>query len=432
MSHPTFNIDVHYLTRVEGHGNIKVDVKNGEVKECVWEIPEAPRFFEAMVRGRSWNEVATITSRICGICSIAHTFASLKATEAAMGIQLSKQTLKLRKLLLHAENLQSHVLHIGYLALPDFAGVKSVIPLASSHTQEVLTVVRLHRLANELCDLVGGRTTHPNTTVVNGFTRLPDAKRLKEFQDKCKNSFGDLKAVATLLKALSKNIPAFERETEYIGLTSKEEYAIYDGQIGSTDTGVHPVDEYRTIVNEYIVPQSTAKYCKHNRDAYLVGALARFNLNYDQLSPVAKEIAADLGLKAPCYNPFMNTVAQLVECVYSVEDCIRLIDEVLADGLKEEDRSFAIKAGRGVGVVEAPRGILIHDYTYDDKGICREANCVIPTNQNHANIQKDMEALLPGIMNKSKEEITLHLEMLGRAYDPCISCSTHLLKVEFV
>lgn len=432
MSKATFTIDVHYVTRIEGHANIKVDVKNGEIKECLWEVPEAPRFFEAMVRGRRWDEVAPITSRICGICSIAHTFASLKATEAAMGITLSPQTLKLRKLLMHAENLQSHVLHVGYLALPDFAGAKSVIPLATSHKAEVLTVVRLHRLANELCDLVGGRTTHPNTTAVNGFTRVPDAKALREFQTKCKNSFEDLKAVAALLKAVSKNIPDFNRETEYIALTSKEEYAIYDGQIGSTDTGVHPVNDYLGIVNEYVVPQSTAKYAKHNRDAYLVGALARFNLNHAQLTPLAKTIAADLGLEAPCYNPFMNTVAQLVETVHSIEDCIRLIEELLCDGLKEEDRRFPLRAGRGIGAVEAPRGILFHDYTYDEKGICREANCVIPTNQNHANIQKDMEALLPTIIDKPKEEITLKLEMLARAYDPCVSCSTHLLNVEFV
>lgn len=432
MSKATFTIDVHYVTRIEGHANIKVDVKNGEIKECLWEVPEAPRFFEAMVRGRRWDEVAPITSRICGICSIAHTFASLKATEAAMGITPSPQTLKLRKLLMHAENLQSHVLHVGYLALPDFAGAKSVIPLATSHKAEVLTVVKLHRLANELCDLVGGRTTHPNTTVVNGFTRVPDPTALREFQNKCKNSFDDLKAVAALLKAVSKNIPAFVRETEYVGLTSKDEYAIYDGHIGSTDTGVHALNDYLGVVNEYIVPTSTAKYCTHNRDAYLVGALARFNLNHDQLTSLAKAVAADLGLKAPCYNPFMNTVAQLVETVHSIEDCIRLIDELLADGLKEEDRSFPIRAGRGVGAVEAPRGVLFHDYTYDAKGICVDANCVIPTNQNHANIQKDMEALLPTIMDRPKEEITLQLEMLARAYDPCVSCSTHLLNVEFV
>ena len=167
------------------------------------------------------------------------------------------------------------------------------------------------------------------------------------------------------------------------------------------------------------------------RDSYFVGALARFNNNHAQLSPGAKKAAAALGLKAPCFNPFMNTVAQVVEAVHAAEELVRLIDQVLDKGLKEEDRRFALKAGRGVGAVDVPRGILFHEYTYDNEGICREANCIIPTNQNHANIQKDMEALLPRILDRPKEEIQLNLEMLVRAYDPCISCSTHLLKVEW-
>jgi coenzyme F420-reducing hydrogenase alpha subunit len=164
----------------------------------------------------------------------------------------------------------------------------------------------------------------------------------------------------------------------------------------------------------------------------MVGALARFNNNYEQLSPGAKKAAAELGLKAPCYNPFMNNIAQLVEVVHAVEESSRLIDELLARGLQEEDRRILIKAGRGVGAVDVPRGILFHDYTYDKNGVCVAANCVIPTNQNHGNIQKDMEAFLPHLLDKPEEEIRLSLEMLVRAYDPCISCSTHLLKVDFI
>ncbi len=215
-------------------------------------------------------------------------------------------------------------------------------------------------------------------------------------------------------------------------MKSKEEYALYDGVIASTDAGTTPVVNYRNWTNEYLVPHSTAKYTKNVRDSYLVGALARFNNNHEQLSPRAKKAAAELGLKAPCYNPFMNTVAQVVEAVHAVDESIRLIDEVLDKELKEEDRRILLKAGRGVGAVDVPRGILFHDYTYDKNGVCCEANCIIPTNQNHANIQKDMEALLPQILGQPQDEIRLKLEMLVRAYDPCISCSTHLLKVKFV
>ena len=424
------NVNVDHVTRVEGHGNIVVNVKEGKIEECKWEVVEAPRFFEAFVRGRSYLEVAHITSRICGICSIGHTLASLQATEAALGVKISEQTRLLRRILIQGENLQSHVLHAYFLAAPDFVGAPSVFPLVKTHPQVVVRALRMKKLANDLCDVFGGRTVHPITPTVNGFTKLPEIKEVKDIRKQLVDASPDLEATLGLFKTLK--MPAFQRETEYISLKSKEEYALYDGVIASTDAGTTPVENYRNWTNEYLVPHSTAKYAKNVRDSYMVGALARFNNNHDQLSPRAKKAAAELGLKAPCYNPFMNTVAQVVEAVHAVDESIRLIDEVLDKGLKEEDRRILLKAGKGVGSVDVPRGILFHDYTYDKNGICREANCIIPTNQNHANIQKDMEALLPQILNQPQDEIRLKLEMLVRAYDPCISCSTHLLKVKFV
>jgi coenzyme F420-reducing hydrogenase alpha subunit len=424
------NVNVDHVTRVEGHGNIVVNVKEGKIEECKWEVVEAPRFFEAFVRGRSYLEVAHITSRICGICSIGHTLASLQATEAALGVKISEQTRLLRRILIQGENLQSHVLHAYFLAAPDFVGAPSVFPLVKTHPEVVVRALRMKKLANDLCDVFGGRTVHPITPTVNGFTKLPEIKEVKEIRKRLVDVSPDLEATLALFKTLK--IPAFERETEYISLKSKEEYALYDGVIASTDAGTTPVANYRNWTNEYLVPHSTAKYAKNVRDSYMVGALARFNNNHAQLSPRAKKVAGALGLEAPCYNSFMNTVAQVVEVVHAVDESIRLIDEVLDKGLKEEDRRILLKAGKGVGSVDVPRGILFHDYTYDKNGICREANCVIPTNQNHANIQKDMESLLPQILNHPQEEIRLKLEMLVRAYDPCISCSTHLLKVKFV
>ena len=426
----TARIRVDHVTRVEGHGNIVVNVKEGKIEECKWEVVEAPRFFEAFVRGRTYLEVAHITSRICGICSIGHTLCSLQATEAALGIKISEQTRLLRRILIQGENLQSHVLHSYFLAAPDFVGAPSVFPLVKTHPEVVVRALRMKKLANDLCDVFGGRTVHPITPTVNGFTKLPEISDIKGIRKRLVDAGPDLQATLELFKTLK--IPAFERETEYISLKSKEEYALYDGVIASTDAGTTPVANYRNWTNEYLVPHSTAKYAKNVRDSYMVGAIARFNNNHEQLSPGAKKAAAALGLKAPCYNPFMNTVAQVVEAVHAVEESIRLIDEVLGKGLKEEDRRVLLKAGKGVGAVDVPRGILFHDYTYDKNGICREANCIIPTNQNHANIQKDMEALLPQILDQPQDEIRLKLEMLVRAYDPCISCSTHLLKVEFV
>ena len=370
-------------------------------------------------------------ARAAGICSISHTLASVKATEAALGLEISGQTAALRKLAKHAESLQSHVLHLGYLVLPDLMGVGSVIPLAKSHPEEVRTVIRLHRLANEMSEVICGRTTHPQRIIPGGFTRLPAPEELQTLKDRLQQAVGDLQAVADLVKSGAAAFPAFERQTEYIALVDDSEYPFCEGRIGSTDGGTWPVAEYRDIVNEYVVPHSTAKFARHQRDSYMVGALARFNLNEERLSPLARELAASFHLKAVCCNSFMNNVAQLVECAHCIEDSVRLIDEVLAGGLKEERVEVEPTAGRGVSAVEAPRGILFHDYEYDEKGRCVNANCVIPTNQNHGNMQRDMESLLPDLLGRSEDEIRLKLEMLIRAYDPCISCSTHLLQVRF-
>jgi len=430
MSNQNLSIDVHHLTRVEGHGNIEVNLKKGTIEKCSWNVVEAPRFFEAFLQGRPYQEVNHITSRICGICSIGHQLASLKATEAAMGVTLSEQTRLLRKLLLHGENLQSHVLHTYFLVAPDFFGVGSVFPLVKTHPNVVVRALTLKKLANDLCDVVGGRTVHPIRCKVGGFSCLPKISELEQARARLEAARPEIDKTIDLFATLT--IPAFERETEYVALFSREEYPLYEGELCSSDAGTFKDEEYLAVTNEYIVPQSTAKYTKHKRESFMVGALARFNVNYATLHTKAKKAAAALNLKAPCHNPFMISVAQVVEIVDSLENAIALIDTILAKGLQEEALEIKPQAGRGVGIVEVPRGILFHDYTYNDTGEIVKANCIIPTNQNHANIQKDMETYLPMILDKTPDDIRLNLEMLVRAYDPCISCSTHYLDVKFL
>jgi coenzyme F420-reducing hydrogenase alpha subunit len=430
------DINVEYVTRVEGHGNIVVNATDGTIETCEWQVIEAPRYFESMVVGRKWDVLHHITSRICGICSIGHTLASLKATEHAMGIEVSEQDVLLRKLALHGENMQSHVLHVGYLALPDLLGVGSVLPLASSHPDELKTVIRVHRLANDLSAMIGGRTTHPQRLIPGGFSKLPSEEELRRLRERLEASVDDLYAIAGLVQDAAGRLPDFERETEFISLTHDDEYALYDGDIMSSDTGTAAVEDYLDITNEYVVPQSTAKYARHARESYMVGALARLNNNYDMLGPMAKGVAEMFDLKPMNFNPYMNTVAQLVEVVDSVEESVGIIDSLLERGLSPQPAyhqpDITPKSGRGIGAVEVPRGVLFHDYTYDEDGLCTGANCVIPTNQNHANIQRDMEELVPHILDKPEDDIELTLEMLVRAYDPCISCSTHYLDVSFV
>ncbi len=433
-------VNVEYLTRVEGHGNIVVNVKDGSLEECRLEIVEAPRFFEGMIRGRSIFEAQHITCRICGICSCGHTLASLQAAEGAIGFTPSEQTIELRKLLLHLEILDSHLLHIYLLVAPDLLGVKSFVPLINTHNEVVRRALRMKKICNDVCDIFVGRHIHPISTVVGGFTKLPRPKDLDAMLAFMEQLQADLEPTVELAKTLK--FPDFERDTEYVGLVNDtNEYPLLLGDIGSTDGKRVPKEDYQNATNEFVVPHSTAKHARWNRESYMVGALARFNLNYDKLHPKAKEVASLLGMKPKITNAYLNTAAQLVECVHCCEDAIRILkhfkekginyEEEVVVGLNEQ-KTIPVKAGRGVGAVEVPRGILFHDYEVDDDGKIINANCVIPTSQNVNNIEHDMRKQVPEILDESEEAIAHRLEMLVRAYDPCISCSAHFLNVKFV
>jgi sulfhydrogenase subunit alpha len=440
MSKKSINVNVEYLTRVEGHGNIVVDVKDGSLDTCELQIVEAPRFFEGMLRGRSIFEAQHITSRICGICACGHSLASIQAAEAAIGFTPTWQTTELRKFLLHMENLDSHLLHIYLLVAPDLLGVKSFVPLIASHNKVVRRALRMKKVCNDICTIQVGRHIHPISSIVGGFTKVPTEAELDQMLELLYGLRPDMDATVEL--AASLKFPEFERDTEYVALVSDEdEYPLLMGDVGSTDGVRMNKDDYKKITNEFIVQHSSAKHCKLSRDAYAVGALARFNLNADKLHPDAKKIADAIGMKPKIVNPYLNTAAQLIECVHSLEDSIRILEtfkekgidqgEALTVGLNETG-AIQVNAGNGVGAVEVPRGILFHNYEVDDKGIIVNANCIIPTGQNLNNIEHDMKKLVPEVLDaKTEEEITLDLEMLVRAYDPCISCSAHFLDVKF-
>lgn len=429
MATKTMKVDVHHLTRVEGHGNIVVDVQNGELKQCDLQIVETPRFFEAMLRGRPYSESSHITSRICGICAVGHATTSLQATEKALGIEPSQQTTLLRKLNFHGEILDSHVLHIYMLVAPDFLGVGSVIPLAKTAPDVVLRALGMKKLAGDLCAAICGRHTHPIAMTVGGFTHFPTHDQLYQLRERFEAVRPDVDATIELFQTLQ--LPNFERETEYIALRKDSEYSFLDGTIASTDGGKWDIDQYREVTNEYLVPHSSAKHTANQRQSYMVGALSRFNVNHDKLHPKAKEAAEALGLKPINHNPYCNTVAQLVEVVHVVEDAIILIDKLLERGIEwEEPIAPSRLTGMGIGACEVPRGTLFHQYGIED-GRVVEANCIIPTGQNLANIEADMRELVPQILDRPQKDISLALEMLVRAYDPCISCSTHMLNVQF-
>jgi sulfhydrogenase subunit alpha len=270
--HNNLEINVHHVTRVEGHGNIVVNVKEGKIEKLQWQVPEAPRFFEAMVRGHSYQDIQTIVSRICGICSITHSLAATKAVESALGLKVSEQADKLRILMHYSEQLQSHTLHVGYLAAPDFFGTPSVVPLVARATEAVKLIVKAHRIANNWSDLIAGRTTHPVTLIPGGLTKTPTEKQLRELQQTLKDAVPDLKKIAEVVLSVAANVPKFERPTEYVSLkqTTPAAYTFYHGGITSNDNkgAVVPIEKWHDVTNEFVVEQSTSKWAKWHPDSY--------------------------------------------------------------------------------------------------------------------------------------------------------------------
>lgn len=420
-------IIVHHITRVEGHGDILAEIKDGQLMDVRFAVVEAPRLFEAFLLGRSYNEVIHIAPRVCGICSVSHKCAALKATETALGVEVTEQTLLLRRLAFHGEVISSHILHIYFLAGPDFFGLSSAFPLIETSPDVVRRAMRMKKLAYDLCDTVLGRHTHPVAMTIGGFSFAHSEKRLAAMKERLEMGLEDVKATVKLFKTV--NLPRFERETDYVSLRHPEHYAFYDGDLFCSDDECVPADHYREYIHEQVIPYSTAKHASRHGRQYMVGALARVNNNHEQLSPLALEAADDLGTTLPCHNPFANTFAQIVECAHCLEDSIHIIDMLLERGIKAEEEQATVvpRSGRGVGAVEAPRGTLFHEYEYSGDGKCCAANLVIPTAQNLANLEADMRAYVPAIIEQSEESITHRLEMLARAYDPCISCSTHAI-----
>jgi len=423
------NIKIHEITRVEGHGNICIDVKNGRVKELKLEIIESPRFFEVMVKGRRYDEAHHIMSRICGICAVSHTSASLKAVESAMGIRISKRSALLRKLAYCGELLQSHILHIFFLVFPDLVGACSITELFESQPKLASTGLALKRSANSICEAVSGRHIHPISLAPGGVLFTPSAEDLKNVKKELAGAFDGLDRALDFI--LSASAPEFSMEREFISLKEKGEYGLYSGVPFSSRIKAIKPESYTKKIKEYIVPYSSAKHARSTEGTFMVGALARVNNNFRQLNARGKKAAFVAGLKPPSYNPFMNNVAQIVECFQAAEDAIKTIDALLelAPGMESPKRPTTF--GTGIGIVEAPRGLLYHEYDIDRDGVIQRAECMIPTAQNLRSIEADLRAFVPSIIDRPRDDIRRSVETLMRAYDPCISCSAHIMDVSF-
>lgn len=421
------DIKVGYLARVEGEGGLQIKIKDNRVTDVKLKIFEPPRFFEAFLRGRRFSEAPDITARICGICPVAYQMSSVHAMEDAFGVRVEGPLRELRRLLYCGEWIESHALHIYMLHAPDFLGYEDAISMAKDHTDIVKRGLNLKKIGNEIMQILGGREIHPVNVRVGGFYRVPAKSELLPLVEKLK--WAKDAALETIRWTAGLPFPEFEQDYLCVALRHPNEYPIDEGRLVSNRGLDIPIQSYEDhFVEEHVKHSNALHSITRNHEAYLVGPIARYNLNFDRLSPLAQQAAREAGMDSVCRNPFRSITVRSVETLYACEEALRIIESY------EPPEQSAIevepKAGRGCGCTEAPRGILFHRYDLDENGIILNAKIVPPTSQNQKSIENDLKAFVAPRTEMPQDQLTLQCEMAIRNYDPCISCATHFLRLE--
>jgi sulfhydrogenase subunit alpha len=424
MSNRTIKVD--FLARVEGEGGLYVQIKGQRVSGVKLKIFEPPRFFEAFLRGRKFSEAPDITARICGICPVAYQMSACHALENALGMTVEGPLRDLRRLLYCGEWIESHALHIYMLHAPDFLGYESVVQMAQHFSDTVKRGLRLKKTGNQIMTLLGGREIHPVNVRVGGFYKAPTRRELLGMMDDLKWALDA--ALETVRWVASFSFPSFERDYEFVALRHPSEYPLNEGRLVSNKGLDIPIAEYDQHFVEEHIPHSNALHSSLKaRGAYLVGPLARYNLNFERLSPVAQEAARAAGLSPACTNPFQSIVVRAVEIVHACQEALHIIDRY-----EVPERAF-VEAGpresTGFGCTEAPRGILYHRYRLDADGSILDAKIVPPTSQNQKSIEADLWQFVDAHIETPDENLQWQCEQMIRNYDPCISCATHFLKL---
>ncbi|MBN1570738.1 MAG: Ni/Fe hydrogenase subunit alpha [Acidobacteria bacterium] len=430
----TRKISVDHLARVEGHGGITVFLDGNEISKVDFNIFEGIRLFEGLVRGRTIEDVTQIVSRICAICSTNHTVTSLHCLENALGITVTPQTRRLRDLAVQGANIESHSLHVFVLDLPDFMGHSSVISLAGVIPDAVKIALRLKKLGNLIQEVVGGRAVHPINHIIGGFGRVPTTDELIHLRDQVRLGLRDCESALEVLRTVP--IPDFVSAPIHCAALIPEDEAFFFGNEveimdGKGRTRI-PVRDYRKITNESIVPHSHAKHSRYKGQSYMVGALARLTINGDRIGGLARKAWKELGLTTPSSNIIMNNIAQVVEMIFSVEESLRLLDQMLDAGIVQESPApYKVHACAGAAATEVPRGTLYYSYEIDANGRIAAADVITPTAQNLSNAEDQLRATVRQGLDAGASDSTLEqrLAMVGRAYDPCISCSVHVARV---
>lgn len=423
----TRTIRTEALARVEGEGAMQVRIRDGEVENVELQIYEPPRFFEAFLRGRSFMEAPDITARICGICPVAYMTSAFNAMEDALGVEVHERIRVLRRLMYCGEWIESHALHVFLLHAPDFLGFESAWAMARDHREVVEGGLKIKAMGNDLLRMIGGRAIHPINVRVGGFYKAPSRADLDTLVPALEEARELARRSVAWVAGL--DFPDFEQDYEFVALCRPDRYAIEDGRLVS-DSGLDiGPGEYEEHFTEQQVPHSTALQSRMSDGGiYFLGPMARYSLNSSQLSDLAREAAAEAGLGGECRNPFKSIVVRAVEILYACDEALRLIasyEPPDPPAVEMEPR-----ASIGTGWSEAPRGMLWHRYRLEEDGSIAEARIVPPTSQNQARIEQDLLEFVRPRVELPDDRLQWECEQAIRNYDPCISCSTHFLKLD--
>lgn len=420
-------ITINHLAKMEGHASFVGEIiKQATVAKACVETEEGARLIEGILVGRHYSEAKIVTSRICGVCPVVHYLCATQAMEHALGIKPRSRDLAIRKLLEASQIVYSHALHLFFLSLPDFLDYDDDLKMAGAYPGETQLAITIRTWAIDLQRIVAGRTIHPLTVTEGGMLRFPEKIALMDLERRATKILAQAMIFAKFFSKLK--YPKFTRETEYLALVDEESYAFYSGDLGSNSSAVIPAEKFYHNIHEIERPYQLVKRTHWQGAPFMVGALARLNLNARFLNPRAKIILAKSGVNFPSSNSFHNVLAQAIEIVHFVEEMQKLLKQIIKNynaWKKAANLPVVVKAGKGLGVIEAPRGTLYHYYELDAEGYITHCNIITPTAQFLANLEADLKVLLPKTLKLSAPERERRIKQLIRAYDPCISCATH-------
>lgn len=422
--HKDFDISLNKISKIEGNASLEIKIRKGEVKKVKLKITENKRFYTQAIRGKHCLAVHQIVSRICGTCSISHLLCCIEAVEKALNIKPSEQTILLRKLAQYGTMIRDHALHLYFFVIPDILGVDSVLEIENTKILE--QAFRVKAAGNALSSLIGGRAIHPNYIQVGYFDKIPSER------DEIKRVIKILKSVRNdvldLVDILDRCNFSYKRDRTFVALVTKD-YTFIEGEIRSSDGMVIKEEDYWNYLNRVVIPYSQATGFQFKGREYMVGALARMNLNASAIhKDTMKDIKKHLS-KFPSNNVFHNNIAQAIEILHSIDHSIEILE---TKEFKEEEKpEIKIKSSEGVGVLEAPRGTLYYMLSINNEGKINYGNIVIPTAQNQIIMEIDIKDMVSKMLDKPKNEIIHEIEKLIRAYDPCMSCASHFLRVKW-